>query len=55
MTKSWNGLEKGLTNGLAQFHLKALLYHCKVFIETRAIITKTSPVLIACDDALETW
>ena len=33
MTKIQNRLENGLVNGLAQFHWKALLYHCRLVLQ----------------------
>ena len=33
MTRTKNGMENGLANGLTQFHWKALLYHCRVALQ----------------------
>ena len=35
MTKSQNGLENRLANGMAHFHWKGLLYHCRLVLQIK--------------------
>ena len=51
ITKSWNGLENGLMNGLAQFHWKAIVdLFCRYKINNT---NNAYCILIACNDALK--
>ena len=43
-------MENKITNGMAQFHRKALLYHCRLVVQ---IQTRALPISIVCDVALE--
>ena len=58
MTKSWNGMENGITNGIAGFNFVEKHYFtiadlfCRYKL-LRVIITRTLPISTTCDNALE--
>ena len=37
LTESWNEMENQIMNGMAQFHGKALLYHCRVGLQIQEL------------------
>ena len=49
--KSQNGMENGITNGMVPFHCKTSLKPLSsCFADKTVIITRTSPISIACYD-----
>ena len=47
-------VHRTITNGMAQFHWKVLLYHCRLVLYLRTrMITKISHISLTCNDGLE--